>query len=160
FFELSNRRQRVKSPVEFAVGMIRALEILNPTVQAAALADACGRMGQSLYAPPSVAGWDGGPAWINSTAMLARANLVFGLLSDQNESFGQRFDARDLAGKYRVEGGEKVAQFFLDLLVQDALEPKTRKAILEAASAKGFSDDRAAREVLRLILTSPEYQLA
>ena len=67
FFDPSMRRRRVKSPVEFAVGTIRALEILKPTVSADALAEACGRMGQSLYAPPSVAGWDGGPAWINST---------------------------------------------------------------------------------------------
>ena len=79
FFDPSVRRRRVKSPVEFAVGTIRALEIVNPTVQAAALAEACGRMGQSLFAPPSVAGWDGGPGWINSTAMLARANLALGL---------------------------------------------------------------------------------
>ena len=49
FFDPSVRRRRVKSPVEFAVGTIRALEILKPTVQAAALAEACGRMGQSLY---------------------------------------------------------------------------------------------------------------
>ena len=32
FFDASIRRRRVKSPVEFAVGTIRALEILNPTV--------------------------------------------------------------------------------------------------------------------------------
>ena len=41
FFDPSMRRRRVKSPVEFAVGTIRALEIVNPTVQAAALAEAC-----------------------------------------------------------------------------------------------------------------------
>src|SRR5262249_33729046 len=90
FFDPSIRRRRVKSPVEYAVGTIRSLEIINPTVQTSALADACGRMGQSLFAPPSVAGWDGGRAWINSTAMLARANLALGLLSEQNEALGQR----------------------------------------------------------------------
>ncbi len=33
FFDPSVRRRRVKSPVEFAVGTIRALEIVKPTVQ-------------------------------------------------------------------------------------------------------------------------------
>ena len=52
------------------------------------------RMGQSLYAPPSVAGWDGGPAWINSTTMLARTNLALALLSDDDDALGQRLRPR------------------------------------------------------------------
>jgi hypothetical protein len=184
FFDPSVRRRRVKSPVEFAVGTIRALEVLNPTVQARALADACTRMGQSLYAPPSVAGWDGGPAWINSTAMLARANLVLGLLSDQNEAFGQRLDPWKLAAKYKLASRDaawdglavrptfsgpagaagrhrdRATGFLLDLLVQDALEPKAREPIISAASAKAKTDTEAIRDATRLILTAPEYQLA
>ena len=34
-------------------------KILKPTVEAARAAEACVAMGQSLYAPPSVAGWEG-----------------------------------------------------------------------------------------------------
>src|SRR5262249_19231027 len=64
FFDASIRRRRVKSPVELAVGTVRALEILRPTVSSEALAESTSRMGQTLYAPPSVAGWDGGPTWI------------------------------------------------------------------------------------------------
>ena len=77
------------------MGTVRALEILNPTVQAVALAESCGQMGQNLFSPPSVAGWNDGPSWINSTTLLARANLALGILSDQNEAFGQRFNAGD-----------------------------------------------------------------
>src|SRR5262249_44742734 len=69
FHDASARRRRVKSPVEFTVGTIRALEVLKPTVGAEALAESCGRMGQNLYAPPSVAGWEGGRSWANSTTM-------------------------------------------------------------------------------------------
>ena len=116
FFDPSVRRRRVKSPVEFAVGTIRALEIVNPTVQAAALAEACGRMGQSLFAPPSVAGWDGGPRWINSTAMLARANLALGLLSDEDEALGRRCNPWALAGRHGRGRRESLAGFFIDLL--------------------------------------------
>ena len=60
FYSASCRRRRVKSPIEFAVGSVRAFEVTEPTVSATELASACDRMGQTLLAPPSVAGWDGG----------------------------------------------------------------------------------------------------
>jgi len=160
FFEPRIRRKLVKSPVEFAVGTIRALEVLNPTVQSSALADACGRMGQTLYAPPSVAGWDGGAGWINSTAMLARANLALGLLSDENDAFGRRCNPSALASQCGFGSRPELARFFVDLLAQDGLGPGPRQQIEKAAAAKGATDEAAAREVVRLIVTSPEYQLA
>jgi len=160
FFDPAVRRRRVKSPVEFAVGTIRALEITNPTIQASALAEACGRMGQSLLAPPSVAGWEGGADWINSTAMLARDNLALGLLSNQDQALGQRLDPAALAAKHKFTRRDERARFFLDLLVQDAFEPKAREPIVQAATAKTVDDDAATRNAVRLILTAPEYQLA
>jgi uncharacterized protein (DUF1800 family) len=159
FFDPSVRRRRVKSPVEFAVGTIRSLEIVNPTVQASALADACTRMGQSLFAPPSVAGWDGGAAWINSTALLARANLVLGLLSDQNDALGQRSNPWALASQHGAGRRDALAGFFIKLLADGALESKARQQVEQAAANKAATDVAAAREVVRLIVTSPEYQL-
>jgi uncharacterized protein (DUF1800 family) len=160
FFDASTRRRRVKSPVEFAVGTIRALEVLNPTVATAALAESCSRMGQSLFAPPSVGGWDGGPGWINSTAMLARANLALGLLSEADGGLSGRCNPWALFGSRGSGKRKDLAGFFIDLLAQDALEPKARQQIEQAATAKSATDEAAAREVVRLILTAPEYQLA
>jgi hypothetical protein len=117
-------------------------------------------MGQSLYAPPSVAGWDGGPAWINSTAMLARANLALGLLSEQNDALGERLNPWKLAAGHGAGTRAKLSGFYIDLLVAGQVAPKVRDQIENAARAKTASDDAAAREVVRLILTSPEYQLA
>ncbi len=159
FFDASILGRRVKSPVEFAVGTIRSLEILNPTVATAALAESCDRMGQSLFAPPSVAGWDGGAGWINSTAMLARANLALGLLSEGDTPLGGRCNPWALAGTRGSGRRNDLAGFFIDLLLQDALAPKARQQIEQAASAKNASDEQAAREVVRLVLTSPEYQV-
>jgi uncharacterized protein (DUF1800 family) len=160
FFDPAVRRRRVKSPVEFAVGTIRALEVTNPTVQTSALGEACVRMGQSLFAPPSVAGWEGGSEWISSTAMLARDNLALGLVSTQDQALGQRLDPASLAAKHKSGARDQRARFFLDLLVQDAFEPRAREPILQAATAKGVDDDTAVRNAVRLILTAPEYQLA
>ena len=100
FHDPEMRRHRVKSPVEHAIGTIRALEVVKPTVQADALAEACVRMGQALYAPPSVAGWDGGTAWANSTMMLNRTNLILALLADEDAALGRRLDPAALARKH------------------------------------------------------------
>ncbi len=141
FHDPAMRRKRVKSPIEFVIGSIRSLEVLKPTVSTDGLADVTGRMGQSLFTPPSVAGWEGGPAWINTTTTLARTNFALGLLG-KDGLFGGRFDPKALARK----GDKDEAGFFVDLLVQDAFDAKVRGKI------KG---DEAAT----LVLTSPEYQL-
>ena len=159
FFDAAVRRRRVKSPVEFAVGTIRSLEILNPTVEAQALAEACVAMGESLYAPPSVAGWDGGSAWVSSTAMLARANLALRLLSEDDEALGRRCNPRALAARHGAARPEAAAQFLLDLLVPGPLDPRVRGPIVKAATAKDAGADAAVRDAARRILTLPEFQL-
>jgi uncharacterized protein (DUF1800 family) len=158
FHDASMRRKRVKSPVELAVGLVRSLEISKPTVSAEALAEACAQMGQGLYAPPSVAGWDGGFAWINTTTSLARTNLALALLSETDDSLGKRLDPRVLAERHGCSSSADVARFYADLAVQDAFGTRLRERVLAAASG---SDPRAAaREAATLVLTAPEYQLA
>jgi uncharacterized protein (DUF1800 family) len=160
FFDASVRRRRVKCPVEFAVGTIRSLEVFKPTVQAAALARSCVRMGQSLYAPPSVAGWEWGRAWINSATLLARANLCLALLSDEDEALGRRCDPAKLAGHHGFHRPEQAARFLLDLLIPGPVEPAVRDPILKALSAKSADGEAALRDAARRILNLPEYHLA
>ncbi len=159
FFDASARRHRIKSPVEFVVGTIRALEIVKPTVQADALAEGCAGMGQGLFAPPSVAGWEGGPAWANSTTMLHRTNFALALLSTENGALGKRLDPLALARRHGVAPGKELARFYTDLLVQDGFDPKIRSTI-EAATIKQKEPAAGAREAATLILTAPEYHLA
>jgi uncharacterized protein (DUF1800 family) len=59
----------VKAPVVFVVGTLRALGV---GVTGAAPADHLGSMGQVPYFPPTVAGWEGGLAWLNTNTALAR----------------------------------------------------------------------------------------
>jgi hypothetical protein len=66
-------RQRVKSPVEYAIGVIRTV---RPTASPRELVQPLEAMGQSLFAPPNVKGWPGGKAWLNSATVLARQNFA------------------------------------------------------------------------------------
>ena len=162
FHDPAIRRRRVKSPVEYAVGTIRALEVIKPTVQADALAEACVRMGQSLLAPPSVAGWDGGTAWVNSTAMLDRTNLVLALLGGR----GRRRSAGGSIplpwrGRHEAStGASRRAAVPPRSARPGRLRAQGPRADRQAATAKNADDDTATRKAVRMILTAPEYQLA
>src|SRR5262249_36631635 len=70
FYDRTVMRQRIKSPVEFTVGLVRALEVPRGNVPTPALALACERQGQNLFFPPNVKGWEGGRSWLNSTTLL------------------------------------------------------------------------------------------
>ena len=64
----------VKSPVELVVGVVRMLEVEPEDVHA--LAQAAEMMGQNLFQPPNVKGWDGGLKWINTATLFARYNFA------------------------------------------------------------------------------------
>jgi uncharacterized protein (DUF1800 family) len=80
-------RQRVKSPVEYVLGAVKAIcrsgampgdEMALPQQ---ALVGRINAMGQALFAPPNVKGWPGGRAWLNTATMLERDNFAAALAS-------------------------------------------------------------------------------
>ena len=78
FFSPRAYRAIPKSPIELAIGTLRYIgaQTVPPN-----LIYQLARMGQEPLNPPSVKGWDGGPAWINTSTMLARFNFVNGLVA-------------------------------------------------------------------------------
>jgi uncharacterized protein (DUF1800 family) len=63
---------QVKSPVQWLVGSVRLLERqLPPPMVCLGLTR---NLGQELFAPPNVKGWDGGLSWITTNTLLARYN--------------------------------------------------------------------------------------
>ena len=81
------RRSRKSGWTGFSVN-----DALNPMIN----------MGQQLFEPPDVAGWELGPGWFSSGAMLARMNFAAQLATNQkfnlrDQSRGQRRLAREPA---------------------------------------------------------------
>lgn len=74
FYAAQNRAALVKSPVELVVGTLRQFQFSTGEMLPFALTVA--QLGQNLFAPPNVKGWPGGEAWINSTTLLARKQLL------------------------------------------------------------------------------------
>jgi uncharacterized protein (DUF1800 family) len=78
FYSTRAYRSMPKGPIEFAVGTLR---YIGATQVPPNLPGLLARMGQEPMNPPSVKGWDGGPAWINTSTMLARFNFVNTLIA-------------------------------------------------------------------------------
>jgi uncharacterized protein (DUF1800 family) len=75
FYSPRAYRALVKSPTEFVVGTFKLLG-LPPDAVGPPVLGAMTRMGQRLFFPPNVKGWDGGAAWINSGTLLTRENFA------------------------------------------------------------------------------------
>ena len=167
FFWPAAYRAKIKSPVEFAVGTVRTLEGTAGTLP---LASALDGLGQVLFAPPSVKGWDGGPAWLNAQTLLGRNNLALALTSNDDARFGSRCDPAELLAKSDAATDAEKVDFLLGLFLQGDAPPAARGKLLDyLKAAKGVTyptywtaDDianRRTRAVTHLVLTLPEYQL-
>src|SRR5262249_52746080 len=152
FYEPAVRRQRIKSPVEFSAGLLRALEVPRADVRLLALALACERQGQDLFHPPNVKGWDGGKTWLNSTTLLERGNWCNDIIWG-NTDFGLRpYDPLAWGKRYGVAPA-KAAEAFLDLLLVGDGSAKAREAVLRAGRD---GTPEALRKALQLIVHCPE----
>ncbi len=107
FYSASVVRQQIKSPTELVVSATRSL--LTPVRDLSVLLDAMALMGQNLFFPPSVAGWDGGRSWINTSTLFVRQNVLAYLLT------GKKPQGYDGAGDSKRYDGLQL----LDDLVRD-----------------------------------------
>lgn len=71
-------RTHIKSPVDWLVGA--ALQLERPLPPAGWCQNTLRELGQELFAPPNVKGWDGGYTWINTTTLTARHRHAFMLV--------------------------------------------------------------------------------
>ena len=168
FFSQAVYRTRIKSPVEFALGIVLGLE---GRIGTTALAVALEEMGQHLFYPPSVKGWDGGQAWLNGQTFLIRQNLAGALTSTEDPRFGSRADPVVQARRGNLSTDDAILAYFLRLFLQgdlpetsrqklhDYLARSTRQSIPAYWTESDAADHRV-RTLCYLVLTLPEFQLA
>jgi uncharacterized protein (DUF1800 family) len=154
FYSPAAYRQRVKSPVEFAVGMIRGLEA---NVATKPLGDDLARLGQNLYHPPTIRGWAGGRHWINAAAMAGRENLVTALLVPSGR-YAAQVDVPALVREHGCTDVPSAGSFLLDLFLQGDVSDAPPDGLFQASGGAGF--DRQVRSLAQWVVTRPEFQLA
>jgi uncharacterized protein (DUF1800 family) len=156
FQNLGHAYARYSWPAEFLVRAIKEVGWTGYSIDSARASLAT--MGQTLYEPPDVAGWELGEGWFSTGAMLARMNFASSL------AFNQRFNlGRDVAA------GRASPQELLSLLL-DRLSPAPYDGepynslldYLDSGGAWTGSDSQLtvkAAGLTRLIVGSSEYQL-
>ena len=166
FFSPAAYRAKIKSPVEFAVGIVRGLEgVAGPLPLAAAMEN----LGQVLFAPPSVKGWDGGPTWLNAQTLLGRNNLALSLTD--GSAYGGKLDPAKLLAAHGKNTDREAVQFLLGVFLQGDVPAESRAKLLDylkqARTVKfppyWTQDDKTNhryRAVAHLVLTLPEFQLS
>lgn len=174
FYEMRHMGARVKSPIEYLVGLMGVLDLQ--------LTDPMGYLriqrvlGQVLFQPPNVAGWPEHLAWIDSSSLMTRLGLPQAIISqngleiEAKASFAgnedafpsqpgkNRFDAhiswQKLLDQFpETEAGDQALRDFLLRLSRPLLSP-------QQISHLATEDTPLSRMQARCmsLLATPEYQ--
>jgi uncharacterized protein (DUF1800 family) len=162
FFSDRAYRALVKSPVEFVVSTHQLFGI--PQVVPLELA-ALRSMGQVLFYPPNVKGWDGGAAWINSQTIITRENYA-NAIAQNPKMLG---DATWLASMMRSFDPRAVARTLTDTMLQGDASPAALAQLTAYLGDGGQSAlaqlsvenaEERVRNAAYLTMAMPAYQLA
>jgi uncharacterized protein (DUF1800 family) len=157
FLDQKNWYKRYSWPVEFVARSLK--EVGSAGFSLANALTPLLNMGQQLFEPPDVAGWDLGPGWFSSAGMLARMNFAAQLASNQ------KFNLRDHA-RADAKSPEALLSWVLDRLTPNDFASTSYNALLDYTRA-GIpswvgSDDQVATKaagLVHLVVGSGDYQL-
>jgi len=159
FYSERAYRALVKSPVQFVVGSYQLFGIKqSDNVALGALR----RMGQILFLPPNVKGWDGGSAWLNSQTMLTRENFASSLMAKMgNAAWIQRATTS--------MDPSAVSRALVATILQGDVSPASTanltgylngNNVSALAALSGENADERIRGAAYLTMAMPAYQLA
>ncbi len=171
FYDPINTGSKIKSPCELLIGSVRSLQV--PVRDIGIVTEAMELMGQSVFLPPSVKGWDGGRSWINTSTMFVRQNtliyLLTGALPTRSLLLKDRayFDALALVPSLNTPGDsdpsdEQIVRELAMVTLGQAGDDVVDSVLSGARGSRGEGAMRSNEVVVRalVMLTSmPEYQL-
>jgi uncharacterized protein (DUF1800 family) len=161
FFAEKNLGNRVLGPVEFLVGVPRALECFDPAPLSLVLGEWLKRLGQELFYPPNVGGWPGGREWLTTQGIIGRANYAAALVQGRVWTRPVGLDGIALAERHgRGRDLEDILTFCAELLTGTPPEANWRERLVTALGPKAELTAATVRTGIALVVASPEFQLA
>jgi uncharacterized protein (DUF1800 family) len=181
FYSETTMGSQIKCPIQFIIQLHKQLELDESPKGFAQNAQQ--QLGQILFMPPNVAGWDWGKAWINTNTLLARYNLagVLCKITGKGKPMSRprgvkiprmgraRLEMRDWPGPdYEKiappplrENPEELVKSLIFRFFHGPLPAKAAASFIEyAQSKKGASfTDKQVAELCHLMLSTPYYQL-
>jgi uncharacterized protein (DUF1800 family) len=167
----------VKQPVEFVVGAVRMLggtynpgsTITSPARTSNTLSTSARNMGQDLFAPPDVSGWDFNLGWVNTASMLERFNYANAYATNRTTTAPGVFVTSDQLRSLTKASSKKTVKRFLarlgPLSAPDAIG--TLRTYLETGDNgqpvtfvnDDATIDKKIRGLVHQIMCLPEFQL-
>jgi uncharacterized protein (DUF1800 family) len=115
FYDSTVRRNQIKSPVQFLVQLCRQLEVRD--LPQGYTRGVLRELGQELFHPPNVAGWDWGRGWINTNTLLNRYNVA-GVVTQGALNHG----GEDGASMAMMSPGDRPAQQMLARVIKRSMQ--------------------------------------
>jgi uncharacterized protein (DUF1800 family) len=169
FYTPAVRRSQIKSPVQYLIQTTKLLAAELPAPPVAQ--NAMRQMGQLLFAPPNVKGWDGGKAWVSTSTLLFRYNFANYLINGNAMRPNPRAPAmaipprdpmdvtRIIPTELRDKPGELVALLCQRFFGGPSPE-KERTAFVQFLEKRApDTSDQTMRELLHLMMSTPQFQL-
>ena len=156
FSEPSNHFSRYSWPVEFVVRAMKEVGFAGFSVNTALTPLL--NMGQQLFEPPDVSGWDLGKSWFSTGATLARMNFSALLTQNQKVAIGA-------AARGKGPTPEALLSFYLDQLTPADYSRAAYDDLLaylrEGVTWSGADEQLLTKApgLLHIIVGSSEYQL-
>lgn len=164
FYAAQVIHHQIKSPVQWMIQTTKMLEI--PLPDARVLENSLAALGQVVFAPPNVKGWDGGRAWISASSLLYRYNLAAYLLSGKAKVLGGGGTKTAVIPLERIAPASERASS--DRLI-DHLGFRVFNVPLTAKEKEEFQtflakyrapySDNVIRDLMQLMMSTPNYQL-
>lgn len=153
FYALPVRQNQVKSPIQWLIGSTRLLEMPLPDDDRTL--NLLRQLGQIPFAPPNVKGWAGGKSWISTSTLMFRNQGAEFLLGSGGPALMQKIAPPDLR-----KDPERLVDALELRMFQAPTDARARTAFLAFARDSKKLDDHRVGELLHLMMSTPEYQLA
>jgi uncharacterized protein (DUF1800 family) len=128
FWDERNYFARYAWPVEFTIRAIKDVGWRGLSLNDARIALA--NMGQNLFDPPDVAGWETGQSWFSTGAMLSRMNFASTLAGNQKFELGR-------AAAAHASSPQTLLAWVLDSMKSAPLAPGVTTDLLDYLRATG-----------------------
>ncbi len=155
FFSEHAVGRKIKSPVDSVIGTLRCLQATTNTEM---VASGLLQLGQGLFYPPNVKGWDGGRAWIDSSTLLGRSNL-FGKILEHKSTRFDGLSLVDYLGSRDVRNLDDAIEYFELHLLAVPLSESTRTQLQETVASHVKEPERQFRALLHAMTSLPQFQL-
>jgi uncharacterized protein (DUF1800 family) len=166
FYSKKAMHTQIKSPAQWLAGTCITLGIEQADQGTAQ--NALRSLGQELFAPPNVKGWDGGYAWITTSSLTQRYNLAASIIHHRPKGKNRKerppytVKTEIVLPEEKRRDTQTAQNYLINRMYQRKLpgtDQERLNAFFAAQPPAGEWTDARIRNVLHVMMSTPQYQL-